>query len=170
MQTSKQGDYYFEWVCHYSDWLLDRIHDMTACRQTSIHEISLLLQTLAARMRQLASFYKTSVSLLWKGVSEDGELISMPTVTTAAIMCIQSDGWPAVCLLVPSGKERWWGRWRRSGSPGLTWRIIQHHNNQLEASRSINLHTNYRLTTATVPNVHCCCCFHYCYQKCVQDI
>ena len=55
--------------------------------------------------------------------------------------------WPAVCPLVPSGTERWWGRWRRFGSPGLTWRNIKQRNNQLEASSSTSLHTDFKQHT-----------------------
>lgn len=52
--------------------------------------------------------------------------------------------WPAVCPQELWGRERWWGRWRRSGSPGLTWRDVTQQNNRLEAScpASVKLQAN----------------------------
>lgn len=116
---------------------------------------------------EAALWYRKYIRLLWINVSLlcmggffwsviwGWNIISIPVMSIYYVYSVLLSNsphcaatavhWPVVCPLVPSGREHWWGRWHRSGSPGLTWRIIQHRDNQLEASSSTNLHTEFKL-------------------------
>lgn len=63
-----------------------------------------------------AAMFESSMS--WRSGSDIVELIAL---LFCVFQCSTVELWPAVCPPVLWGRGRWWGRWRRSGSPGWTW-------------------------------------------------